>query len=76
MKAGLKLYIDKVSTDPNIAYIRANIAEENLASRKSVESAGFVYIGDSGETCNCGGVDVKAVTYECPVGPRRSLLSL
>jgi RimJ/RimL family protein N-acetyltransferase len=76
MKAGLKLYIAKVSTNPNIAYIRANIAEENLASRKSVESAGFVFIGDSGETCNCGGVDVKAVTYECAVGPVRSLLTL
>ena len=76
MKAGLKLYFEKASAHPDIAFIRATIAEENVASRRSAESVGFVLTGDSDESCNCGGVDVKAVTYEWRVKPVRSLLTL
>jgi RimJ/RimL family protein N-acetyltransferase len=76
MKAGLKLYSEKASAHPDIASIRATIAEENIASRRSAESVGFALTGDSDESCNCGGVDVKAVTYEWRVKPVRSLLTL
>ena len=67
MKVGLQLYAEKVAADQDIASIRATIAEENIASRRSAESVGFVLIPDSNESCNCGGVDVKAVTYEWEV---------
>ena len=76
MKAGLKLYAEKASANPDIASIRATIAHENIASSRSAESVGFALTGESNESCNCGGVDVKAVTYELRVKPVRSLLTL
>ena len=75
MKAGLKLYAEKAAVHRDIASIRATIAVENIASRRSAETVGFVMLPDSNESCKCGGIDVKAVTYDWKVKPDRSLLT-
>ncbi len=73
MKASLKLYSEKASSNPNIAIIKAIIAEENIASRKSVESVGFVLVEGSDDMCNCGGTEVPAVSYEWRIRAARTL---
>jgi RimJ/RimL family protein N-acetyltransferase len=48
----------------DVAVVQATIAESNLASRKTAESAGFTLVGAADRSCNCGGEEVSAVLYE------------
>ena len=61
---GLAQFIAKMKTNPDVAVIQATIAEENVASRKTAESAGFQLLGPAERSCNCGGEKVSAVLYE------------
>ena len=64
MKNGLLQLIAKMKSRSEVGSIEATIAESNIASRKSIESAGFKLIGSADRSCNCGGEEVIAVQYE------------
>lgn len=76
MKSALQIFSAKIASNPNVSNISAIIAEANYASRRTVESVGFVLDSDSDQSCNCGGQDVKAVTYIWTIKPQQSLLAL
>ena len=64
MKNGLQQFLAKASSSPDIAFVQATIAENNLASRATAEAVGFALLGPSERGCNCGGEVVEAVIYE------------
>ena len=63
MRDGLMQFIEKMKPNPDVAEIHATIAEGNIASRKTAESAGFQLLGPAERGCNCGGEQVAAVLY-------------
>ena len=63
MRNALIQFIEKMKLNPDVAKIHATIAEGNIASRKTAESAGFQLLGPAERGCNCGGVQVAAVLY-------------
>ena len=63
MRNALMQFIEKMKMNPDVAEIHATIAEENIASRKTAESAGFQLLGPAERSCNCGGEQVSAVLY-------------
>jgi RimJ/RimL family protein N-acetyltransferase len=64
MKKAIALLLEKLQDNPDVAYVEATIAEENLASRKTAESVGFILLGAADKGCNCGGEIVSAVLYQ------------
>ena len=69
MKNGLLKFLELAKSRSDIGAIEATIAENNLASRRSVESVGFQLIGAADRGCNCGGEQVSAVQYEIVLKP-------
>jgi len=63
MRSGLLQFIEKMKLNPDVATIHATIADGNIASRKTAESAGFQLLGAAERSCNCGGEQVAAVLY-------------
>ena len=63
MRNGLMQLIEKMKLHRDVAEVHATIAEGNLASRKTAESAGFELLGPAERGCNCGGEQVAAVLY-------------
>jgi RimJ/RimL family protein N-acetyltransferase len=53
----------------DVGAIQATIAEPNIASRKTAETAGFTLLGSADHNCNCGGEDISAVLYEMTLKP-------
>jgi RimJ/RimL family protein N-acetyltransferase len=69
MKNGLLKFLELAKSRSDIGAIEATIAENNFASRRSVESVGFQLIGAADRSCNCGGEQVSAVQYEIVLKP-------
>ena len=64
MRNGLIQFLATMENNRDVAVVQATIAESNLASRKTAESAGFTLVGAADSSCNCGGEEVSAVLYE------------
>jgi len=69
IKNGLQLFIEKMKSRNDVGAIQATIAEPNIASRKTAETAGFTLLGSADRNCNCGGEDISAVLYEMTLKP-------
>lgn len=63
MATGLQLLTQELIRWPTVRVIQATIAEENISSRRTVESAGFQLQGPSTASCPCGSEEVRAVSY-------------
>jgi len=69
IKNRLQLFIEKMKSRNDVGAIQATIAEPNIASRKTAETAGFTLLGSADRNCNCGGEDISAVLYEMTLKP-------